>query len=175
MRVPGTDGCADKRFALLGHYSSEIRAGCANERPSGSVRGQPAMVVPTAISLTEFRSTTWPLRRRIGYGQGKVNQRAAAVIVLGESLGRSIWHSRNRREVLERRALKPTPLCRPDAERGTFIAGGTRNQCMWGSTERGRQEGGDPPQIDCSNYADNSERAGVPLSHDRRPVRCLAA
>ena len=28
------------------------------------------------------------------------------------------------------------PLCRSDAERGTFIACGTRNQCMRGSTER---------------------------------------
>jgi hypothetical protein len=36
--------------SMLGRYSSEIRTGCANERPSGSVRGgQSAMVVPTAI------------------------------------------------------------------------------------------------------------------------------
>ena len=39
MRAPGTDGRADKRFALPGRYSSEIRTGCANERSSGSVRG----------------------------------------------------------------------------------------------------------------------------------------
>src|SRR5260370_17295471 len=46
MRVPGTDGRADKRFALLGRYSSEIRTGCANERPSGSVRGAPGNWCP---------------------------------------------------------------------------------------------------------------------------------
>src|ERR1035437_7719770 len=34
------------------------------------------------------------------------------------------------------------PLCRSDAERGTFIVGGTRNQCMRGSTERGCREKG---------------------------------
>jgi hypothetical protein len=45
MRVPGTDGRADKRFALLGRYSSEIRSGCANECPSGSVRGAPGTLV----------------------------------------------------------------------------------------------------------------------------------
>ena len=32
------------------------------------------------------------------------------------------------------------PLCRSDAKRGTFIVGGTRNHCRWGSTERGRRE-----------------------------------
>src|ERR1019366_1407540 len=31
-------------------------------------------------------------------------------------------------------------LCSSDAERGTFIAGWTYNQCMWGSTERGCRE-----------------------------------
>ena len=36
-RVPRVGDCADKRS--LGRYSSEIRTGCANERPSGSVRG----------------------------------------------------------------------------------------------------------------------------------------
>jgi len=46
MRVPGTDGRADKRFALLGRYSSEIRTGCANERSSGSVRGAPGNWCP---------------------------------------------------------------------------------------------------------------------------------
>jgi signal transduction histidine kinase len=37
---------ADKRFALPGRYSSEIRTGCANERPSGSVRGAPGNWCP---------------------------------------------------------------------------------------------------------------------------------
>jgi len=46
IRVPGTDGRADKRFALLGRYSSEIRTGCANERSSGSVRGAPGNWCP---------------------------------------------------------------------------------------------------------------------------------
>jgi hypothetical protein len=46
MRVPGADGRADKRFALPGRYSSEIRTGCANERPSGSVRGAPGNWCP---------------------------------------------------------------------------------------------------------------------------------
>jgi len=32
------------------------------------------------------------------------------------------------------------PLCRSDAEIGTFIACETRNQCRWSSTERGRRE-----------------------------------
>jgi len=30
-----------RRSAMLGRFSSEIRTGCANERPSGSVRGAP--------------------------------------------------------------------------------------------------------------------------------------
>jgi hypothetical protein len=35
----------------LGRYSSEIRTGCANERPSGSVRGgHQAIGVPTAFA-----------------------------------------------------------------------------------------------------------------------------
>src|ERR1019366_9498760 len=29
------------------------------------------------------------------------------------------------------------PPCRSDAERGILGFGGTRNQCIWGSTERG--------------------------------------
>ena len=37
-RVPRVGECADKAVSL-GRYSSEIRTGCANERPSGSVRG----------------------------------------------------------------------------------------------------------------------------------------
>ena len=36
-RVPRVGECADK--STLGRHSSEIRTGCANERPSGSVRG----------------------------------------------------------------------------------------------------------------------------------------
>jgi len=32
------------------------------------------------------------------------------------------------------------PLCRSDAERGTIIGYGSRNQCMCSSTERGRRE-----------------------------------
>ena len=35
---------------MLGRYASEIRTGCANERPSGSVRGHQATGVPTAIA-----------------------------------------------------------------------------------------------------------------------------
>ena len=31
---------------MLGRYSSEIRTGCANERPSGSVRGAPGNWCP---------------------------------------------------------------------------------------------------------------------------------
>jgi hypothetical protein len=37
-------------------------------------------------------------------------------------------------------AARATPLCRSDAERGTIRVGEDRNQCMWGSTERGRWE-----------------------------------
>ena len=44
-RVPRVGECADERYA--GRYSSEIRTGCANQRSSGSVGGQPAMAVPT--------------------------------------------------------------------------------------------------------------------------------
>src|SRR5450759_4500070 len=36
-RVSWVGECADKRY--VGRYLSEIRTGCANERPSGSVRG----------------------------------------------------------------------------------------------------------------------------------------
>jgi hypothetical protein len=43
-RVPRVGECADKLFAC--RYSSEIRTGCANERPSGSVRGQPGNWCP---------------------------------------------------------------------------------------------------------------------------------
>ena len=43
----------------LGRYSSEIRTGCANQRPSGSVRGQPAMAVPTAIDNSLCRRIFW--------------------------------------------------------------------------------------------------------------------
>ena len=42
----GLTGRADKRFALPGRYSSEIRTGCANERSSGSVRGAPGNWCP---------------------------------------------------------------------------------------------------------------------------------
>jgi len=35
---------------MLSRDSSEIRTGCANERPSGSVRGDRATGVPTAIT-----------------------------------------------------------------------------------------------------------------------------
>jgi hypothetical protein len=31
---------------MLGRYASEIRTGCANERPSGSVRGAPGNWCP---------------------------------------------------------------------------------------------------------------------------------
>ena len=36
--------------AMAGRYSSEIRTGCANQRPSGSVRGAASNPVPTAIN-----------------------------------------------------------------------------------------------------------------------------
>jgi len=42
---------------MLGRYSSEIRTGCANERPSVSVRGAPATGVPTAINSWERVAT----------------------------------------------------------------------------------------------------------------------
>jgi len=42
----------------LGRYSSERRTGCANERPSGSVRGAPGTPVslPRSTSVTVFRT-----------------------------------------------------------------------------------------------------------------------
>jgi hypothetical protein len=42
-RVPRGGVCGG---AMLGRYSSEIRTGCANERPSGSVRGAPGNWCP---------------------------------------------------------------------------------------------------------------------------------
>jgi hypothetical protein len=36
--------------------------------------------------------------------------------------------------------LRTHPLGRSNAERGTIGIVGTRNQCVWGSTERGRRE-----------------------------------
>jgi hypothetical protein len=45
---------ADKRFALLGRYSSEIRTGCANERSSGSVQGAPGNWCPYRDLSTVF-------------------------------------------------------------------------------------------------------------------------
>src|SRR5215471_21036870 len=43
-RVPRVGECADK--LTLDCYSSEIRTGCAHERPSGSVRGAPGNWCP---------------------------------------------------------------------------------------------------------------------------------
>ena len=43
-RVPRVGECAAK--PRLGRYLSEIRTGCANERPSGSVRGAPGNWCP---------------------------------------------------------------------------------------------------------------------------------
>src|SRR4029077_4978059 len=64
MRVPGADGRADKRFALPGRYSSAIRTGCANERPSGSVRGAPGNWCPyrdrQPSSHARDACYTWP-------------------------------------------------------------------------------------------------------------------
>jgi hypothetical protein len=45
---------------MLGRFSSEIRTGCANERPSGSVRGAPGDWCPyrdrqpTPVHLASF-------------------------------------------------------------------------------------------------------------------------
>jgi hypothetical protein len=43
-RVPRVAECA--ATAMAGRYSSEIRTGCANQRPSGSVRGAPGNWCP---------------------------------------------------------------------------------------------------------------------------------
>ena len=43
-------GWASVRRPMLGRYLSEIRTGCANERPSGSVRGAPGNWCPSAIA-----------------------------------------------------------------------------------------------------------------------------
>src|SRR5260370_39377847 len=72
MRVPGTDGRADKRFALLGRYSSEIRTGCANERPSGSVRGAPGNWCPFRdhqLRIMAFSSKAFTLKTSGSFGQ----------------------------------------------------------------------------------------------------------
>jgi hypothetical protein len=42
----------------LGRYSSEIRTGCANERPSGSVRGAPADWCPYRDAPGQVFGTT---------------------------------------------------------------------------------------------------------------------
>jgi hypothetical protein len=52
-RVPRVGGCADKLYAC--RHSSEIRTGCANERPSGSVRGAPGNWCP-------YRDQQLPIR-----------------------------------------------------------------------------------------------------------------
>jgi hypothetical protein len=45
--VPPVGECADKRTSnMFGRYSSARRTGCANERPSGSVRGAPGNRCP---------------------------------------------------------------------------------------------------------------------------------
>jgi hypothetical protein len=42
----GLTGVRTSGMLCLGRYSSEIRTGCANERPSGSVRGAPGNWCP---------------------------------------------------------------------------------------------------------------------------------
>src|SRR5713226_10653421 len=60
-RVPR--GASVRTSCTLGRYSSEIRTGCANERPSGSVRGAISNGCPyrdpttgTQFSVSEIRS-----------------------------------------------------------------------------------------------------------------------
>src|SRR5260370_39811890 len=79
MRVPGTDGRADKRFALLGRYSSEIRTGCANERPSGSVRGAPGNWCPYRDRLLSNRAA--PVSRDEAHQRFAKNSSARRTIV----------------------------------------------------------------------------------------------
>ena len=47
----------------LGRYSSEIRTGCANERPSGSVRGGTGQLVslPRSTAIAQQFTTKWEL------------------------------------------------------------------------------------------------------------------
>jgi len=47
---------------MLGRYSSEIRTGCANERPPGLCGGHQATGVPTAIA--NCLSPQWPNARQ---------------------------------------------------------------------------------------------------------------
>jgi hypothetical protein len=78
MRVPGTDGRADKRFALLGRYSSEIRTGCANERPSGSVRGAPGNWCPYRDRQPFFGHV--PITLQLVWGRGNCRRSSGLAV-----------------------------------------------------------------------------------------------